>query len=161
MSDPRVKDMSFRDYLTNALMKLGDAENAYNSLIDGDDAARDEVTNLLADAAIAISLGSSRALSDAVALSRAARGDITPGQVEDADMWAAIAADAAAGMALEDAHEIDAEREARLLESIGDVLAPPPFDDVEVPGSIWSETEALEGRMFGDLLAGPDEEDQP
>lgn len=135
MSDPRVADMSFRDYLTNALMRLGDAEAAYNQLVAGDDTARDELTNLLADAAIAISLGSSKALADAVALSRAARGEFNPDQAGDADMWAAIAADVDAGLGLEDDHEIDADREARFLESIGDLLAPPPAFDKDWSGA--------------------------
>lgn len=38
---------------------------------------------------------------------------------------------------------------------VADLLA---FDDVEVPGSLWSETEAASDRFFGDLLAGLDEE---
>ncbi len=147
MSDPRLSDMSFRDYLTNALMRLGDAEAAYNQLVAGDDDARDQLTNLLADAAIAISLGSSKALDDAVALSRATRGEVDPDQVGDADMWAAITADVESGFGLEDTHEIDAEREARFLASIGDVLAPPAFGDVEVPGSLWSETAAVEDKQ--------------
>lgn len=45
---------------------------------------------------------------------------------------------------------------ARDIES-GDLLARPAFE-AEVPGSLWSETAALEDRVFGDLLAGPDEE---
>lgn len=172
MSDPRVADMGFRDYLTNALMRLGDAEAAYNALIDGDDSARDEVTNLLADAAIAISLGSSKALADATALSRAARGEINPGEVDDADMWAAVAADVDAGLGLEDTHEVGAEEEARAAREIaacGDLLAPPPEFEPEVPGSLWSETAALEDK-FGvydrdtiqaDLMTGPaDEKDE-
>lgn len=32
----------------------------------------------------------------------------------------------------------------------GDVLMPPPFDDVEVPGSLWSETAALEDHYRDD-----------
>ena len=127
MSDPRIADMGFRDYLTNALMRLGDAEAAYNALVDGDDSARDEVTNLLADAAIAISLGSSKALADATALSRATRGEINPDEVDDADMWAAIAADVDAGLGLEDTHEVDADRDAQFLADTGDLLEPEPF----------------------------------
>lgn len=146
MSDPRVTDMGFRDYLTNALMKLGDAEAAYNALIDGDDDARDEVTNLLADAAIAISLGSTKALNDAVALSRAARGDLTPDQMDDADMWAAITADVEAGLAdMTDDAPGDPEEEARAARAIagrGDLLTgPDQHEDWGEWLKDWTKTE--------------------
>lgn len=146
MTDPKLADMSFRDYLTNALMKLGDAEAAYNALVDGDDDARDEVTNLMADAAIAISLGSSRALSDAVALSQAARGELSLDQVGDADMWAAIAADVDAGLSDMGSDPFaDPDRDAvceRDIAATGDLLAgPDQHEDWDEWLEDWTKTE--------------------
>ena len=52
---------------------------------------------------------------------------------------------------------IDPAMEALAARDIasGDLLARPAFE-AEVPGSLWSETAALEDRVFGDLLAGPE-----
>lgn len=164
MTDPKLADMGFRDYLSNALMKLGDAETAYNQLVDGDDAARDEVTNLLADAAIAISLGSSRALSDAVALSCAARGDITPGQVEDADMWAAIAADVDAGLSDMGSDPVaDSDRDAvceRDIAARGDLLAAPPFAGPEPQTDREDRTAREHDESTQDWNRAAEEDDQ-
>ncbi|QVJ03019.1 hypothetical protein KGD82_13370 [Nocardiopsis eucommiae] len=52
---------------------------------------------------------------------------------------------------------IDPAMEALAARDIasGDLLARPAFTP-EVPGSLWSETEAVSDRFFGDLLAGPE-----
>lgn len=83
---------------------------------------------------------------------------------EAAPDWADLAArsERLGGALARKRHLLPAELD-ELFAHGGDVLMPPPtFDDVEVPGSVWSETAALEDHYREDhpfpLPIDPDEE---
>ena len=152
MTDMPVNEMGAMDYLSNALMKLGDVEAAYQDLLAADLASlaarREALANAWADAGIAISLGSARSSADGSALDAVLSGEFHTSRPEDADLIAAIHEDTG-GAPLVDDHEVDPEMERFLARRNG-------RDDGEL--SLLQESEAAEARFFGDLLAGPDED---
>lgn len=163
MSDHKTfRDTSFDDFMSMVRIHAQVAEDLYRRVAGFEDSreAREELLNAIHDGANSFALASAKVLADLGAIDQLADADDS-----EVGMWAAIAADVADGSTDmgtldEFAPASDAERGAARRGREGFHMYVRP-DEVEVPGSIWSETDALEGRMFGDLLAGPDEEDQP
>lgn len=159
MPEPTFNDLSFQDCMSMVMIHVSAAEGLYQQMLSGPD-TRVEMGEALAQAAVVLAQGAARATRDAVALSRASRHDFDPLQAEvDVDLMAAIAADVDAGLSdMGSDPQMDADRDAHCLRDVaaaeGDLLAPPPFD-VEVPGSIWSETEALADRRDPDQYPFP------
>lgn len=151
MSEPTP----FRALMSLVRIHADAADDLYSRMVSGEDVSSELGTAIHAGVH-ALVQASQRAMTDRRSLEAFASGEFS---LSDADVLAAVAADEA-----EDPSQpmipADPDREAHCVRDIeaGDLLAAPPAGDVEVPGSLWAETEALHYRDQHPFPIDPDEE---